>query len=494
MAKRASRKDFLEFRKGSWHVQVAVPEACREIIGKAVLRRNLKTPDITVAERIKWPVIAEFKARLETAQAALREVDPIEREALIIRAKLTAIPEHMRGVDPEDYQPEALVVGGEAPDEGPEEALQWEALYAAEELERTHGRAKAVTFYKTAVGERTPLEAHVADFLSVQNYKPKSEGDFRRALRYLKDWLTSNGQVATVESVGRRNASDFVRLSLELNRGAKKANAYLSFLRAYWEFMLTSGRLEADKNLWVGISPSKAARDRSKLGAAEGEDKSSKRPFTDEEIATLLLGDWGKRPEDGLSMYVAALSGMRLEEICRLRLGDCEGGIFRANEGRRGKTDAAKRTFPIHPDLAEVIAARVRNGRPEDYLIRGLRGSTPSSEERSAPLSKRFSRYRRRLGIGGNKNEHSEVDFHSFRRWFMRKARDRMFEDGAGFDAFSIEWVVGHDGKGSVKPAELSQKGYAGQDPMDIKRRVVEAVQLPPGIPPFRETGPRGEA
>ncbi|MDP2120131.1 MAG: hypothetical protein Q8K28_09530 [Hoeflea sp.] len=467
---------------------MSVPVACREIVGRAVLRRNLKTPDRATAERLKWPTIAEFKDRIAKAEAALSATDPIEREALIIRARLDAIPESEHGRDPKDDSLTALL---EAAD-GPEESLKWEALYAAEDIERTHGRDKAVTFYKTAVGERTPLEAHVGDFLSTQGYKPKSEADFKRALGYLKDWLTSSGQLATVEAVGRRNASDFVHNSLEAGRSAKKAQAYLSFIRSYWEFMQRTGRLTDDGNIWRSVTISKAARQRPKRGAVEGADEV--RPFEDEEVAALLSGDWRKRPEAGLCMYVAALSGMRIEEICRLRLRDCGGGIFKVSEVRRGKTEAARRSFPIHPDLAQAIAQRVRRGRPDDYLIDGLRESTASSEERSSPLSKWFTRYRRKVGVGGGAGDFSPVNFHSFRRWFIRKARDGKFRDGAGFDEFSIEWVVGHDGKGSVRPAELSQKGYAGPDPMDIKRRVVEAVQLPAGILPFKETGPKGEA
>jgi hypothetical protein len=50
------------------------------------------------------------------------------------------------------------------------------------------------------------------------------------------------------------------------------------------------------------------------------------RPFTDAEVATLLAGDADLEMADAIR--VAALSGMRLDELYRLTVADCAGGWF----------------------------------------------------------------------------------------------------------------------------------------------------------------------
>tara|TARA_R110002050_G_scaffold286612_1_gene437268 strand:- start:58 stop:366 length:309 start_codon:yes stop_codon:yes gene_type:complete len=97
-------------------------------------------------------------------------------------------------------------------------------------------------------------------------------------------------------------------------------------------------------------------------------------------------------------------------------------------------------------------------------------------------MVKRFTRYRRKVGVGGGKGDRSPVDFHSFRRWFSRKVRDALLAGDPGFDEWTLSWVVGHTDRDRPKSTELSQRGYAGVDPMEAKRRLVEAVQLPPQL------------
>ncbi|MDP2121201.1 MAG: tyrosine-type recombinase/integrase [Hoeflea sp.] len=445
---------------------MAVPVRLQEIVGRTVLKKGLHTADLTTAEQLKWPHIAAFKAYLADAARALETQDPVEAEALKARLVLAEIPEDERGRD---------VKGPGVDDAVRATPSRYEVLHdgvieRAYQLEKTHGFARAKAYVAIATGAQTPLRHHADDFIAQWGVKDKTASDFKRALEWLCDWLRAAPLPITVEAVTRRAAGDFIVQSLEATRSAKKAKSYLAFLRAYWEYLDRRGALTSG-NPWLGQRISKAAQVRSRSQIAE-----EKRPFTDEELAA-LLSNCGADPELLLAMHIAALGGMRIEEICRLRLWDCSGGVFSVREG---KTVNAVRQFPIHTRLADTVAARVKKGNRDDYLIRGLRESTPSSPQRSHPLVKRFTRYRRKVGVGSGRSEHSSVDFHSFRRWFARKARDAMLAGDAGFDEWTLTWIMGHTDKDRPKSVELSQRGYAGMDPMEAKRRLIEAIQLPP--------------
>lgn len=73
----------------------------------------------------------------------------------------------------------------------------------------------------------------------------------------------------------------------------------------------------------------------------------------------------------------------------------------------------------------------------------------------------------------------SNVYFHSFRRWFIRKARDAMQEPNAGFDAWTIADVVGHDDEGVKDILKLTMSHYPGPSGDKAKKALVEAVNLP---------------
>ena len=105
---------------------------------------------------------------------------------------------------------------------------------------------------------------------------------------------------------------------------------------------------------------------------------------------------------------------------------------------RESKTAAGVRRVPIHPDLAAPVARRVAGKQAGAYLFH--EAAAPDRHGRSSALSKRFGRYRQALGVHEREDgrRHSRVDFHSWRRWFVTKARS------AGIDRWVVAAVVGH--------------------------------------------------
>lgn len=439
----ASARQYLDWHGQQWRVRVKVPLKLREIIGRTKLVHPLHTADLKEANERKWPVVARLKATIAAAEKALGSIDPLEAEALRLRLFRD------------------------------DEGTQYDLHARAEEVEDAKGYDTAKAFYDLASGQVTPLDHHSSAFTSHQGYRMKSAGDFERVLGWLSAWLRDSHLPVALEAVTRKTAGAFITESLSVGRSASKAAAYLGFLRQYWRWLVEKGH--AAENPWIGQTLPAAPRVR-----REAEPDKGKRPFTDDEVTALLAGDGGAMLND--LMRIAALSGMRLEEICQLHVGDCADDSFNV---WAGKTDNARRTVPIHSGLKAIIERRTKGKGSTAFLIDELPPLTKSRETRSDPAAKRFTRYRRKVKVDERPNgkAKSNVDFHSFRRWFIRKTRDARHAGDTSFDEWTLTWVIGHTDSDRPKSLELSQHGYAGADPEEAKRALVEAVRLPANKP-----------
>jgi integrase len=432
----------LQWHGKQYRVRLRVPADVRGIIGKPVLIAPLHTADLKVANELKWPIIADLKAQITAARKAVQTGRPYEAEAITHRAR------H------QESDPEAI------------EAVNTRM----DEIEETFGIRAAVHYAHVARGLATPLGEHQEAFLAHKtSYRMKTRGDFLRVLEWLREWLEKNHSGPYLELLDRKTAGQFLDGFLLQGRSRDKAAAYLGFLREYWKWMKQRGHVE--ENPWLDQDLPQARKPRRDM-----EPDGGKRAFTEGELKTLLQGDAG--PMLGDLMRIAALSGMRLEEICQLQVADCQDGSFRV---WAGKTDAARRTVPIHSGLRAIIEKRTKDKKPADFLIDELPPLTNSRETRSDPAAKRFTRYRRSVGVDERPNDKakSNVDFHSFRRWFVRQARNARLEGATGYDEWTLTAVIGHTDTDRPKSLDLSQAGYAGQDPEKAKRALVEAVKLP---------------
>jgi integrase len=230
------------------------------------------------------------------------------------------------------------------------------------------------------------------------------------------------------------------------------ANRRITAASAYWRWLRKRAGVKV--NPWTGQSLSKAA--------GRNGDK-TKRPFSDAEADILLTGGAGVELAD--AMHVAALSGMRIEEIYRLTVADCADGWFRV---RHAKTRAGVRRVPVHSALAAIVIRRCEGKTANAFLFHEP-GPARDGRERSMALSKRFGRYRRALGVHETADgaRHSRVDFHSWRRWFVTTARN------SGVDRAVVAAVVGHE------VGNLTDDTYSGGPGEKLLRACVEAVRLP---------------
>jgi len=419
----------------TWYVSVSVPRPLRKALGKKTLVRSLNTTDIQQARIRRFAALAELKAEIEKVRQG-GEGDAVKQEALEWRGYLSSMP-----------------------DEVARDIALDRIIERTEEISYRDQKPKeAAAFFELATGKATPLTTYLDRWLAGTTYTARTKADARTALRQLEDWCVQSGHPAFVEKISDRVAADFRDEAL-LKRGVHRrtANKKLSMLRRYWTWLDRS--LGMRPNPWAGKSLPKTQVNLIQADGPEGRE----RPFTDDELRNLLSGD--ADPDLADLMRIAALSGMRLEEIGQLRVADCRDGLFNI---RQGKTAAAVRTVPIHSALRHIVLRRVAGRGADEFLFPNLRG-TGWDGNRTMAVSKRFKTYRCRLGVDDRRgtSRRSKVNFHSFRRWFATKAEE------AGIAENVIAAVMGHKKEG------ITLGVYSQAQLVEPKRRCVEAISLP---------------
>jgi integrase len=303
-------------------------------------------------------------------------------------------------------------------------------------------------------GRVLPVDAELERFIAERVTTVRYAGRHRRAVSRLKGWMLAKLGTDDLRRLTRRHAGEFVDHLLGTGVSTATANSLVSSLTVYWLWL--DRRIGVERSPWPGQG----------RRARPEEPIANKRPFTDDEVARLLNGETYGTLHD--LMRVAALSGMRLDEIARLTVTATEGGILRITEG---KTASSVREVPVHPDLTALINRRRGGKAGHDRLFHELRAPPSRNKEISAKASERFTEYRRKIGIDQRVEgqRQSDVDFHSFRRWFITKA------EMAGQAPHLISAVVGHaEGRKG-----MTLGTYSGGPSLEQRLAVVSAVRLP---------------
>lgn len=443
-------KRHLKKHGNQYLVILKVPAKLREVIGKAHLKHPLHTDSLSLANRDKHKHLAAMKDRLAEAERELvrrsgKNPDGLAAEALdwrttIAEARDAADTDHGHGQDDHTEDGHDLML----------------SLLAdrSEEIEKREGTERALAFNAIARGEATPITPMIDAWLSEKAMKPRQRTDYHRAVSKFIDWLATSRRPSTVEACSRRVAGSYVTEQFTNNRvHPRTANKDISCLSSLWAWLIKKGYVV--ENIWT-----KQGLEEVKVSKGE-----AKRPYTDTEIATLFAGN----PTELLGdvMRIAALSGMRVEEIAKLSVSDVQGGHF---DIKKAKTPAGEREVPIHSGLASIITRRVAGRNPTDPLFPELPLPKPGSPvERSQKVVKAFTKYRRKLKVDdvAEGARQSRIDFHSFRRWFITKAEQ------AGQPPHIISAVVGH------KRLGMTLGLYSAGPEIQQFRACVEAVKLP---------------
>jgi len=432
---------FLLRQRQCWWAVVEVPPSLRPTLGRR-LKRTLQTRDVAVARARRWAVVATLKGLIDKARKA-QQGDPVVAEALAWRGYLAAAE-----ADSAD--------GFSATEDATRDAVG----DRVEELYR-QGDHRWKAFRDIASGAATPVTFHGEEWLNGAGLRGKPIGARTVALRrtHLRDfaeWLSSQGEPGTLEGVTRKVAgryADFLSA-----RSTSVAMARVTALRAYWIWLEMRGHVpEETRNPWAGLGPKVRAGGAGVAGEKE-------RAFTRLEVALLL----NKAPaQEVLRDFIlaGALSGMRREELGRLRVRDCLDGVFVV---RSGKTEAASRRVPIHPALASIVE-RLAGGKSPDAWLFDLPGEGRRYGERTEAIGKAFMRHRRVCGLQDGEARRSLLNFHSLRRFFVTEAIN------AGQPTHLVSRVVGHaEGRKG-----MTMGTYWARPSDDVLRPIVEAVRIP---------------
>ena len=438
-----SNRQFLELHGSQWRVTVPVPKQHQARLGKTRMKRPLGTDSLKEANVLKWRVIAEIKAEINGQQPELR--GSVRDEAFAFRMALArARLEEREGLlDAVSDRAEAIAGPIVGEDERTGETLHDEAK-----------ERDALAFLRIARGEATPWDDLVENYHGQKLTKDGTKADDKLALRRLKEWCLSTGVEPVVEEITRKVAGAHIAAMVDEGRHPATINKQVSRLASFWRWMVNRGVCES-ANPW--------------LDQRLDEPESTEREFTDEEVRALLKGPKDKPPSADLLLLIkiGALTGARIDAIASLRAKGCRDGVFTFKPMKKEKK---AREVPIHSAIAAEVARRVSKLPDDAFLFEVEWPSVRSgkAEASHAPV-KAFVRYRKACGVDEQEDgkRRSNVNYHSFRRWFATKAEQ------AGFHKSLIERVTGH------KPTGEALGTYSGGASLAQKREVVEAVRLP---------------
>lgn len=458
-SKRSSQTQYLELHGKTWRVTVAVPPRLRPVLGHR-LKQSLETESLTTANVLKKRVVADFKARIARAwEAHGGKTRSRMSEAVALRRELESVaPDDHEGFDEiskaileriEELK-EAGTVGYKLVDYRDGDAPQEEPVLSRE------AAAEIQSFRAIAVRGAIPITLYHDEFTKKLQTKDRSKFDEPRAMAIFLKWLIEKDIDPFIDNVNKGVAVRFMDEMPEFTGLSWGTNAkYFGRLKFYWSWLVK--REYAKHNPFDGLTLDKPS-------VVHGEEE---RAFTDVEIQRLLMG----KPDPGMMdvILIGALTGARLDAIIDLRVGDTAAGFFTF---KPQKKEPSARDVPIHPALAEIVKRRVAGLRPTDDLFPDWPApqAEGSKRERSAYFSKRFTKYRRDLGVDDviEGKRRSLVNFHSFRRWFITKL------ERAGVSEPLIAAIVGH------KRSGLTLGRYSEGPEMAQAKAAIAKVRLPP--------------
>lgn len=437
---------YLKRRRQTWFARVTVPLHLREALGRPEIVRTLGTRDLNEAKRKLHAVVAAIQRDFAAAETN--------------RGALPTSPEYILAAATEARQ---QVTSGAASAEAAEVGFDAAVDLHLDRLRKKHGEdeqgdplipdahAQAIRLaHRVLAGESITLlsaqtEAHLTEIAG--SIRAQTLADKRKALQALRDWL---GADLEVTAVNRKLAGRYLTESLmKRGRAAKTTKTELSHISSCWNWMLSRGVVE--ENPWLRMGSS--------LPASKRGTEAPRRPWTDEEVLTLLQQTPTNDPLWSLSA-LAMYTGARIEELCSLKVADVDGSALRIREG---KTAAAVRMVPIHRAIAPLVKQLVREAS-DGWLIPGLLPGG-RDQRRSAGASKRFGWHiRHHLKLND-----PALTFHSLRHSFLHRC------EIGGVPQPTAALLVGHS-RGDSLTYSKPGHGYSPGLPLPELAKAIEKV------------------
>lgn len=459
-------KRLLTLKSNRWRFRRAVPVACQKTLGRGKFYMvNLMTSDLKAAQRMRDELEREttdtFAAILSgkfvaVATLSAREQGILAREAIAAAAEV------------DEGEPDTV---------GPLEAAIWSAESTAEGFREDTERDA----YLDALHGREDVGTHVETYLAGQGFAPKTVTERRSNIGKFVKWAAAQRPALTLDRIDRKQAGKYVSAVIDPMH-PQTQKKHLAALRGYWRWLASRGHIELPPGALMDSGwPWDGQRAQRSGKRAERGDREVERPFTEAEAKALLYAPFpsGRNPNHESqirdAIRISMLSGMRMAEILTLWVEEVREGPEGAGlvfDIQQGKTEAAARPVPVHPDLVEIVQRRLKNAdgtkkAGTDWLFHELADERDPGDT----FGKRFRRYRLDLGVDDKRDgkRRGLVNFHSARRWFATAA------DRAGQQEAVIKDVIGH----VPDKKNVTRKSYIYTSSGAQMRACVESVKLP---------------
>lgn len=444
---------YLTLHDNLWRVSMGVPRELRQQLGSRLVK-STGTASKAQAKLARDMIVPVFKKKIEDAWKARGG----KRNTLLHIAL-----EHRRLMEESDENLQDFMEQGAL--NRIEEILNEGASYVDEHtpdgiVERRiplPDAVAAVSEFKRVMRGDTPIAFPHADFVDGLNIKSRSKLDEPRALSILLDWLASQNIDPYIENVTKRVAirfMDYMDRSSDLSWASKAK--YFGRIKFYWAWLVRREYAKENPFHDLGLMKPDTVR-------ADDE-----RPYTDGELQKILMG----KPMEGDRLLdvvkVAALTGARLDAVVDLKVGGLADGYFTFKPQKKERDE---RDVPIHPELLEMVARRIKGKRPEDdFFPEWPDPPNTSVRPRSAYFSKRYTKYTDDIGVRDEREDkrRSLTNFHSLRRWFITEMERARVREGL------ISAIVGHQRKG------MTLGLYSGGPEFEEAAEAIALVKLPP--------------
>ncbi len=458
-SKGANRLLFLS--RNVWWFRQQVPTAVRKVIaGPQFIMVNLHTADVIEAKKRRDELEAQTAMQF-------RQVKTGRRATLELPGWKPSGPPKPSTLGPAERGAIWRETLAAYQDAGDDEGLSDARTFAADEAERLRDDAQRQAFTDAFTG-REEVAHHLEAYLSTAGLAPKTTVERRGLVLRFARWAAAKG--LTLDRIDRRQAGKYVGEEIDPLHPVTQTK-HLTALRSYWKHLARRGHIELPPGLslddgwpWNGQQTVQTGK-----RVERGSRKEEERPFTDEEIKKLLYAPWPMKQTEWEShirdaLTISLLSGMRLAEVLTLWVEDVHDGVF---DIQQGKTEAAARKVPIHPDLEAIVRRRTGGKDGKAWLFHELR----TERDPGDTFGKRFKRFREAVGVDDKREgtRRSLVNFHSARRWFATKARH------AGHPMETIKEVMGH----AVDKKDVTLRAYAKEASEGQRRACVGDVLMP---------------
>ncbi|WP_342108704.1 integrase [Methylobacterium sp. SI9] len=444
---------YLTVHDGLWRVSMGVPRELRDQLGSRLVK-STGTASKAQAKLIRDMVVPQFKKKIEDAWKARGG----KRNTLLHIAL-----EHRRLMEESDENLQCFMEQGAR--ERIEEILNEGASYVDEHtpdgiVERRIPRpdaVQAVAEFKRVMRGDTPIAFHHEEFVKELKTKARSKLDEPRALGILLDWLESQDIEPYIENVNKRAALRFMKyMDAHSDLSWASKAKYFGRIKFYWSWLVRNEYAKENPFHDLGLERPETAR-------ADDE-----RPYTDGELQKILMG----KPLEGDKLLdvvkVAALTGARLDAVVDLQVGGLADGYFTFKPQKKERDE---RDVPVHPDLMEIVARRIKGKLPEDdFFPEWPAPPNTSVRARSAYFSKRYTKYTSDIGVRDERDDkrRSLTNFHSLRRWFITEMERARVREGL------ISAIVGHRRKG------LTFGLYSDGPEFQEATEAIARIKLPP--------------